>query len=50
MCVQWPRSKKPKIGEGVLWDGSNGLIWRNQNVAIDVRRLKVDQNGDVYFC
>jgi len=49
LAIEWPRDKRPEIGEVVTWDRSNGVIWRGSKLAIDVRSPRVDENGNLYF-
>lgn len=49
LATQWPRDIKPTVGDPVFQKSRNEVIWRGRSVPIDVRRLRPDENGDVYF-
>ena len=49
LAVEWPRDKKPSEGESIECIKGKGVKWRGEVITVDVRRPRIDENGDLYF-
>lgn len=49
MAFEWPRDRKPAEGDDAEWIAGKGMIWKGVVVAVDLRRLRVNEDRDVSF-
>lgn len=49
MAFEWPRHQKPAEGDAAEWIAEKGILWNGVIVAVDLRKPKVDEHGDVHF-
>lgn len=49
MAFEWPRDQKPAEGDDAEWIAGKGILWNGGVVAVDLRKPKVDEHGNLFF-